>query len=73
VLVLEPIARGIAPWWPAAAARFSEAGGRADEWRFPIELPSVLKTLDRAAGLRHDELTVRSLWLGPTHGPAPET
>jgi hypothetical protein len=63
VLVLEPIARAIAPWWPATAARFSEAGGRADEWRFPIELPSLLKTLDRAAGLRHNELTVRSLWL----------
>jgi hypothetical protein len=63
VLVLEPIARGITPWWPATAARTAEAGGRADEWRFPIELPPLLKTLDKAAGLRHDELTVRSLWL----------
>jgi hypothetical protein len=63
VLVLEPIARGIAPWWTATAARFSAAGGRADEWRFRVELPPLLTTLDRAAGLRHDELTVRSLWL----------
>lgn len=63
ILVLEPIARGIAPWWDATAARFAASGGRADEWRFPIELPPLLERLDRGAGLRHDELTVRSLWL----------
>lgn len=65
VLVLEPIARGIAPWWEATAARFVAGGGRADEWRFPVELPRLLDTLDRGAGLRHDELTGRSLWIGP--------
>jgi SAM-dependent methyltransferase len=65
VLVLEPIARGIAPWWDAAAARVISAGGRADEWRFPVQLPPLVKTLDAAARLRHDELTVRSLWIGP--------
>ena len=63
VLVLEPIARSIVPWWDATAARFAAEGGRADEWRFPIELPRLLETLDKGAGLRHDELTVRSLWL----------
>jgi protein-L-isoaspartate O-methyltransferase len=63
VLVLEPIARGVAPWWDATAARASAAGGRADEWRFAVELPPLLQTLDRAAGLNHRELTVRSIWL----------
>jgi len=63
VLILEPIARGIAPWWDATASRVMANGGRADEWRFPIELPRLLQTLDKGAGLRHDELTVRSLWL----------
>jgi len=63
VLVLEPIARGVAPWWGETARRAVQAGGRADEWRFPVDLPPILRTLDKAAGLNHRELTVRSLWL----------
>ena len=63
VLVLEPIARGIAPWWDDMARRAAALGGRSDEWRFAIDLPPLLRTFDKAAGLNHRELTVRSLWL----------
>src|SRR5512138_2483630 len=63
VLVLEPIARSVAPWWDDAASRAVAAGGRADQWRFRVQLPPLLQTLDRAAGLDHRELTVRSIWL----------
>jgi hypothetical protein len=63
VLILEPIARGVAPWWSDTARRAEGAGGRADEWRFEVELPPLLRTLDKAAGLNHRELTVRSIWL----------
>ena len=63
VLILEPIARGVAPWWGNTARRAEGAGGRADEWRFEVELPPLLRTLDKAAGLNHRELTVRSIWL----------
>ena len=45
---------------------FTRIGGRADEWRFPIQLPDWLARLDRAAGLRHDELTARSIYVGST-------
>jgi len=62
VLVVEPIARRPVPWWDAWAAAFAEAGGCADEWRFPAELPERLRLLDRAAGLDHRELTARSLY-----------
>lgn len=61
VLVLEPVAKGIAPWWDDAAVRFRAAGGRADDWRFPVDLPPIVQLLDRAAGLDHRELTVRTL------------
>ena len=61
VLVLEPLSRRVAPWWDAMAARVIDAGGRADEWRFAGHLPPRLEELDRAAGLDHRELTVRSL------------
>jgi hypothetical protein len=63
VLVLEPIARRAGPWMGAWTAAFETAGGRADTWRFPADLPASLALLDRAAGLDHRELTARSLWL----------
>ena len=62
ILVLEPIARSVTPWWDAAAARVRAAGGRADEWRFPVDLPPLLRLFDKAAGLDHREITVRSLY-----------
>jgi hypothetical protein len=63
VLVIEPIARAIAPWWDHMVARFASVGGRADEWRLPIDLPPLLEKFDRAAGLNHRELTFRSLFV----------
>ncbi len=63
VLVVEPIARSVAPWWDEWVLAFARARGRADTWRFPVELPEPLRTLDRAAGLDHRVLTARSLYL----------
>jgi hypothetical protein len=63
VLVVEPIARAVTPWWSTWAAAFGAAGGRADEWRFAEVLPERLRALDRAAGLDHREQTARSLWV----------
>ena len=63
ILVVEPVARSIAPWWGAWQAAFAAAGGRSDEWRFRTELPDIVAKLDRAAGLDHRELTARSLWM----------
>jgi len=63
VLILEPIARAVTPWWDDAAVQAARAGGRTDEWRFREPLPPLLQILDKAAGLDHRELTVRSMWL----------
>jgi hypothetical protein len=62
VLVIEPIARGVAPWWDQTSARLVALGGRADEWRLPIDRPPMLRLLDKAAGLNHRELTLRTLF-----------
>jgi SAM-dependent methyltransferase len=64
VLVVEPIAGGVARWWSGWRREFEQVGGRADEWRFRAELPLIVAKLDRAAGLDHRELTARSLWIG---------
>ncbi len=63
VLILEPIARGLTPWWDALAEEAVTIGGRADEWRFRTELPEIVARLDRAAGLNHAELTARSIYV----------
>jgi hypothetical protein len=63
VLVVEPIAKRLSPWWDEWAREFLSAGGRSDEWRFPAALPERLAFMDKAAGLDHRELTGRSLWL----------
>lgn len=64
VLVLEPLARGVAPWWEDWRAAFAATGGREDEWRLPAERPPTLVLLDKASGLDHRLLTARSLYAG---------
>jgi hypothetical protein len=63
LLVVEPLARSVAPWWDAWRSAVEKRGGRADEWRFKVELPPLVGKLDRSAGLDHSELTGRSLWM----------
>lgn len=62
VLVLEPIARRMSGWWSGWGVAFTQAGGRADEWRFPSDLPERQRGLARAAGLDPGELTARTLF-----------
>lgn len=62
VLVLEPISRQAVPWWSDTAARLASSGFRADDWRFGIDRPPLVKKLDEAAGLDHRELRLRSLY-----------
>ena len=63
VLVIEPIARRVAPWWSGWEQIFTARGGRADEWRFPSDLPQRQSELARAAGLDPRELTARTLFM----------
>ena len=63
VLVIEPIARRLTPWWPSTESRLrSVAGARVDEWRFRVDLPPLLHLLDRSAAMNHSELTARSIY-----------
>jgi protein-L-isoaspartate O-methyltransferase len=63
ILVIEPIARTITPWWDATAARVTAAGGRADEWRFELDLPPLVLKFAQAAGLSYREMRLRTLFL----------
>ena len=63
LLVIEPIATRVSPWWDAWSTPFVAAGGRLDQWRFQAELPDVVRRLGRAAGLRSDWITARTLFV----------
>jgi len=63
LLVVEPLAGFVAPWWKRWQATVEASGGRADEWRVRTELPAIVAKLDRATGLDHREITGRSLWM----------
>ena len=62
VLVVEPLARRVSPWWDEWARVFLAEGGRQDEWRFSSALPESVALLGRAAGL-DPRLGGRSLYL----------
>jgi len=66
ILIIEPLSRRAAPYWSEWESAFQQAGGRADEWRFRVPLPDILRKLDTAAGLDHRELGGRSIYLGRT-------
>ena len=63
ILVVEPIARRLTPWWGEWTAALEDLGGRADDWRFEVSRPESLRLMDKAAGLDHRELTGRSIWI----------
>jgi hypothetical protein len=64
ILIVEPLARSAIKWWGRWEDAFKAVGGRADEWRFRVELPPIVAKLDRAAGLHHQEITGRTLFIG---------
>jgi SAM-dependent methyltransferase len=63
VLVIEPLATRITPWWQEWTGRVEALGGRADEWHFEVELPERVSLLGKSAGLNPSELGARTLWL----------
>lgn len=63
ILVIEPIATRVSPWWDEWVRAGQAHGGRSDTWRFTRPLPESLRKFDEAAGLDHREQTARSLWI----------
>jgi SAM-dependent methyltransferase len=63
VLIVEPLARGVAPWWDDTATRLIAVGGRADAWKLTIDVPPVVRLLGTAAGLNYRELRFQTLFL----------
>jgi hypothetical protein len=65
LLVVEPIAKGVTPWWREWSSALRPLGAREDEWRLTDPLPYPLRQMDRAAGLDHSVRKARTLWISP--------
>jgi hypothetical protein len=61
ILIVEPLAGFVAPWWDEWARAFIARGGRSDQWRVRLPVPPIVEKLGRAAGLDYRELRGRSL------------
>jgi hypothetical protein len=62
-LIIEPLARSAAPWWPDWVASFAPLRARADEWKLSLSPPPLVRRLGEAAGLTSTQANVRTLWL----------
>jgi hypothetical protein len=62
VLVVEPLSRAAVPWWEEWASAWHAAGGRADEWKFDVDLPPAIAEISQAAGFRRESLGARTIW-----------
>ena len=65
LLVLEPLSRRITPWWDDVARRIARLGVGAHQVKVSVNLPPLLRDLDRASGLDHRLLGARALWRPP--------
>jgi predicted RNA methylase len=61
VLIVEPISNRISPWWQEWV---DALGAQAHEWKVRVDAPPIVKRLSKAAGLRPEVLTARSLLVG---------
>ena len=62
LVVLEPLARGVAPWWDEWAARLAPRNVREADVKTEVDLPPPLDSFSDAAGFRKKELGARVMY-----------
>lgn len=68
-LLLEPLSGRVVPWWDEVAARLGALGLATGAVRWPMERPSFVAAMDRAAHLDHRELGARIAFGGAAVAP----
>ena len=68
LVILEPLARGVTPWWDDWAARLAPRGVTAGDLKLDTALPQPLAGFSDAAGFRKQELGVRVMHTGAGAG-----
>ncbi len=62
-LMLEPLARGVAPWWDDWARAMAPHGVIADDHKFDVDLPARLAEFSDGAGFNNRTLSARVMWV----------
>lgn len=62
-LMLEPLARGVAPWWDEWARALAPHGGVAGDYKFDVDLPARLAEFSDSAGFNNRVLSARVMWV----------
>jgi SAM-dependent methyltransferase len=61
VMITEPLATGVTPWWPLWSEALAEYGVRADLCKVAIVRPDWIADMDKAARLDHQVIGARVL------------
>jgi hypothetical protein len=59
LVILEPLARGVTPWWEEWTARLARHGVRDYDFKADVDLPAPLDSFSDAAGFRKKEIGAR--------------
>lgn len=62
-LMLEPLARGVAPWWDDWTRALAPHGVVAGDHKFDVELPARLEAFSGSAGFNNRVLSARVMWV----------
>lgn len=62
-LMLEPLARGVAPWWDDWAGALAPHGVVAGDYKFDVDLPARLAEFSDGAGFNTRTLSARVMWV----------
>lgn len=62
-LMLEPLARGVAPWWDDWARALAPHGVVAGDYKFDVDLPARLEEFSESAGFNNRVLSARVMWV----------
>ena len=59
LLLLEPLAGGVSPWWSEWEPRFAGAGVAAGQGKWKVDRPAWVEQMDRASALDHRSVGAR--------------
>lgn len=62
LIVLEPLARGVTPWWDEWLTRLGKHGVQESDFKAGVDLPAPLDAFSDAAGFRKKELGARLMY-----------
>jgi SAM-dependent methyltransferase len=65
LLVVEPLARSLTPWWSSWVSALAPLGAATAEWKLHLALPDIVRRLGTAAGLTAGAVNARSLLRWP--------